>query len=428
MKTKFVVITVFLFFAMVLTSSAQIKDNTLNNLNMGREYFYIDPLMFYPLDSSVGRLDLYIEVPLENLQFKKAGSNDNYESIVDMRITIKNSSDEQVFTQTYTDKINTTKSEQKNISGKTVSSVKNYFLNSGYYKIQFSLKDKNSGNEYIKDFSIKVKDPTIDRIVGSDIMLLTGYEEDSNGEKEITPLISSNIGDLENFYIFSEIYNRTDEEVSKILTIKTFNEKEKVVFDTIVSVNVKKGKNTIIQKLYSDIYTIGNFRMEVYDGSNKLSERRFIYRWGDIPISIKDLDEAVSQLLYIATKSELDRIKDAPTSEEKLKRFMHFWRSIDPSPRTTKNEILIEYYNRIKIANERYSHYVDGWKTDMGMVFIIYGNPSVIDRHPFESDSKPYEIWTYYDINRQYIFVDYTGFGDYRLTTPIYDHRTKIRL
>jgi len=411
----------------VLSAIAQIKDNTLSNLNMGKEYFFIDPLVFYPLDSSIGRLDLYIEVPLENLQFKKTGTNDNYESNIDFSITIKTFSDEQVFSQTYSDKITTTKNEQKNIGGKTVSSIKNYFLKTGYYQIRFSLKDKNSGNEYTKDFSVTVKDPSTEKIIGSDVLLLSNYEEDSSGEKEITPLISGNIGDMEYFYLFSEISNFSEDEVTKILRIKTINEKDKVLLDTNISISIKKGKNTIIQKLSTDIYTIGNFRLEIYDGAKKIAERKFVYKWGEVPISAKDLDEAVSQLIYIATTTEFDKIKDAPNNEEKLKRFIQFWKSVDPSPRTPRNEIMIEYYNRIKIANERYSHYVEGWKTDMGMVFIIYGNPSVIDRHPFESDSKPYEIWTYYDINRQYIFVDYSGFGDYRLTTPIWDNRTRIR-
>jgi hypothetical protein len=49
------------------------------------------------------------------------------------------------------------------------------------------------------------------------------------------------------------------------------------------------------------------------------------------------------------------------------------------------------------------------------MVLIRFGSPQNVERHPFESDSKPYEIWYYYDQNREFIFVDETGFGDYRL-------------
>jgi hypothetical protein len=57
----------------------------------------------------------------------------------------------------------------------------------------------------------------------------------------------------------------------------------------------------------------------------------------------------------------------------------------------------------------------------MGMIFILFGPPSNIERHPFEIDYKPYEIWYYYELNREFVFVDETGFGEYRLVSPIYD-------
>jgi GWxTD domain-containing protein len=425
MKARILAAVLMLVAAFAL--NAQIKDKTLTNLNTGREYFFIDPLVFYPLDSAVGRLDLYMEVPLENLSFKKV-SGDNYEAIITMTVQIKNSSDAIVVSQTYDDKITNSKNEQKNLGDRAVSSYKSYFLNPDFYKLNFTFKDKNSSNEFTKELSFLVKDPLIDRIISSDIMLLSNFQLDSKGEKEITPVINGNVGSLDAFYIFADVWNRSDTEISnKLLNLKTFDEKNKLITDTMISVNLKKGSNSVIQKLYTERYVIGNFKIEVYDGSKKISERKFISQWSDMPISLKDLDNAINQLLYIATSTELDHVKDAKTNDEKLKRFLAFWKSIDPSPRTVKNELMIEYYNRIKVANERYSHYVEGWKTDMGMVFIIYGNPSVIDRHPFDSDSKPYEVWTYYEINRQYVFVDYTGFGDYRLTTPIYDNRTKIR-
>ena len=57
----------------------------------------------------------------------------------------------------------------------------------------------------------------------------------------------------------------------------------------------------------------------------------------------------------------------------------------------------------------------------MGMVYIIFGEPSEIERHPLEMDTKPYEVWNYFELNREFIFVDYSGFGDYRLITPIWE-------
>ena len=137
---------------------------------------------------------------------------------------------------------------------------------------------------------------------------------------------------------------------------------------------------------------------------------------------------AIRQLKYISKDDEYKNLTERNiTEEEKLKRFNDFWKKRDPNQDTEVNEYFEEYYYRVEYANKHFAHYSDGWRTDMGMVFIIFGMPNNIERHPFEMNSKPYEIWTYYEFNRQLVFVDETGFGDYRLVTPIWDllHRLK---
>jgi GWxTD domain-containing protein len=147
--------------------------------------------------------------------------------------------------------------------------------------------------------------------------------------------------------------------------------------------------------------------------------RPIIVRWSGMPRSVKDIDLAIEQLMYIARDAEADRLRAAKTLEEKQKAFLDFWRKRDPNPSTPRNEKMIEFYQRVEYANKHFSHYREGWRTDMGMVYIIFGPPGAVDRHPFEMDSKPYEIWSYFDLNFSAIFVDQTGFGDYRLITPI---------
>lgn len=75
------------------------------------------------------------------------------------------------------------------------------------------------------------------------------------------------------------------------------------------------------------------------------------------------------------------------------------------------------------MATERYSNYTrKGWRTDRGRVFILYGKPDEVERHPSEGVIKPYEIWYYYQIENgvQFVFVDKNGFSDYELV-----HSTK---
>ena len=52
------------------------------------------------------------------------------------------------------------------------------------------------------------------------------------------------------------------------------------------------------------------------------------------------------------------------------------------------------------------------------MVFVLFGVPDNVERHPFEVNSKPYEIWYYNEKSKVFYFVDETGFGDYRLMNP----------
>lgn len=407
-------------------AAGQIEDPEKNAV-ANKEYFFIDPLVFYSLDSTGGRLDLYIELMIENLILKKNYSTGNYEANIDYTVLVKNSVDNEVaVNQSYSEVISNTAAELKNIAGKSVFNLKQFNFLPGTYNLTFILRDKNNNNEYRREAIFYVKDTRYDNIFFSDVMLLSDYKTDETGKKEITPLVNNNVGNLKEFYLFFEVANKSDSAVQKTFSYKVTDEKGRQILQSNINLTLSPGINSVVEKVKSDDFYIGNFKLEIFDSEKLYTGKYFTYRWSDLPININDIDRAISQLIYIANSDELENIKDGKTPEERLKRFIKFWTERDPSPKTTKNEVMVEYYNRIKIANERYSHYVEGWKTDMGMVFIIFGNPSNIERHPFESDSKPYEIWDYYDINRRFIFVDETGFGDYRLITPIWDERFKI--
>lgn len=407
---------------------SQIIDKSLENVNLDKEFFYIDPLIFSTRDSLNARLDLYIELPLGNVQFKKNQVAGKYDAYIDYSIVIKNSRNEVVNSNYFSETMSNSEDEMKKISEKSVYAIKQFYLAPGSYSLFFVLKDKNNQKEYSKEKSITVKDFKKGTINFSDMMLVSSYREDEEGKKEISPIINSNIGNLKDFYLFFEVYNSSSSTVEAVYYYKVLDEKNKVLLEGTYNYYLDSGVTKKVERINTNLFLLGNYKLEITDKmSNELmASRNLQYRWDFLPVSLKNLDLAISQLIYIASSEELNKIKDAKTKEDKEREFLRFWKDKDPSPGTPRNELMREYYNRIKIANERYSHYVDGWKTDMGMVYIIYGNPSSIERHPFESDSKPYEIWEYYDSKKRFIFVDETGFGDYRLTTPIWDERTRL--
>ncbi len=345
-------------------------------------------------------------------------------------VTIINSNNEIVVNNNVPETISKTSEEQKSLEDESEYRIKSFYLTPDTYKIATSLRDRNNYKEYKIEKVVFVPDFNSKELSISSIMLLSDFITDSLGRRIIYPLVTNNIGDLKDIYVFFEIYNNSSNTFPISINYKIVNEKDLSVKTGNFSYVITPGTNQKIDKLNPYDYTIGNYKLQLFSNvyPSLASEKEFSYRWTELPMTIENLDKAISEMIYIATSDEITYIKEAPTQAEKERRFLEFWKSVDPSPKTAKNEIMIEYYNRVKIANEKFSNYsVDGYRTDMGMVYIIYGNPSNIERHPFDDYSRPYEVWEYYEINKQFIFVDYTGFGDYRLITPIWDKRFKMR-
>jgi GWxTD domain-containing protein len=91
----------------------------------------------------------------------------------------------------------------------------------------------------------------------------------------------------------------------------------------------------------------------------------------------------------------------------------------DPDTTTAANENRDAYYDRIDYANENYgSIFKPGWKSDMGMVYVMYGKADDIERHPFDIDLPSYEIWYYYQQGLKFVFMDRKGIGYYELIYP----------
>lgn len=90
-----------------------------------------------------------------------------------------------------------------------------------------------------------------------------------------------------------------------------------------------------------------------------------------------------------------------------------YWKGI--SQYLTKKE----YFSRLDFANKNFkSDFREGWKTDRGRIYALYGKYDEIERFPYEGSTRAYEIWTYNKIQGGAIFVfvdNSTGFGDYVL-------------
>lgn len=389
--------------------------------------FNLDVLNFYSAEGTKSRVDIYVEVPLDKVEFKRSKTDKSaFITKFDLTIEVKDKNDVVVYSNVSKEEITTLETKQEYLMQNSQILTRNMFLQPGEYKVRVAMYEQNTKNRYEEDKKITVKDYASMPLSISDVMIVSRLSSET-GKKLITPDVARNVGTMDTFYLFYYVYKNPEDKPIDV-NCKIFDGENKEVYTEKQTINFSGGatfQNQIFVKVPTENLNYGKFTVEISaaSGSESAIEKTYFENENsDFPLPLKNIDDLIGQLQYIAKDEEMTYMRDGKNDAEKQKRFLAFWKKKDPSPNTKRNEVMQEYYNRIRIADKLFSTmYTKGWRSDMGMVFIIFGQPDNIDRHPYEMDSKPYEVWDYYSLNRQFIFVDENGFGDYRLMTPIWD-------
>ncbi len=255
-----------------------------------KEKFFADPVVFFETDSLNARLDLYIEIPFDNILFKKNFNTEKYETVITVSVIVKDDLKKTVLDNIYYDSLSFTNDQMTVKSKESLYYFYNYPIEPGKYHAYILIKNSNSKEEYKKSLDLFVKDLKSENIMFSDLMILSKYKVNDSGTKEITPLISKNIFGLKEFYAFSEIYNNTNEDITKEYIIRLASGSDKVIKENNVTYTLSPGKNQKIEnfllpremkKYYPDepdfdFFLYDNyqnlfFKIEIIDKSNNMS-------------------------------------------------------------------------------------------------------------------------------------------------------------
>ncbi len=382
--------------------------------------FFIDLAGYSSQDSGKSKIDVFVKVPYSNIQFLKI--QNEYKARYSLIVSVYDDDDNLKLEKLWNEKIST-QSFQQTVSQTSYNiSYKPFLVEPGEYKFVCKLEDLESKKYSVFEQNIKVR-AFEDSVDISDLVIASGFIETTEGIKTI-PNISNLVTSVDSsLSFFFEVYSYTPREAKILYTI---NDKDGIaLYSRDYDINLNKGKNEINETLNRISFSLGDYLLEVkiLDNSGKIikgARKKFASKLFGFPTSIKDLDLAIKQMQFIASPSDVEEIEDANDYAEKLKKFIAYWKRLDPSPNTLDNETLNEYYRRVNYADKTFKGYFKGWRSDMGMVYITLGPPDQVTRRPYEMDRKPYEIWDYYVINRRFVFVDQTNFGDYRLENPAY--------
>lgn len=138
--------------------------------------------------------------------------------------------------------------------------------------------------------------------------------------------------------------------------------------------------SVVIEFIFTDLAR-GNYRLEV---SSDIDEENEIYKARDFSIkspnypSIKSPYELAMPLHYLMDEKEHKKLMAIKDPVELKNAIDRFWLSNIQNSSMAKNVISL-YYQRVEEANKQFSNFKEGWKTDPGMMFILFGPPLYSD-------------------------------------------------
>ncbi len=296
-------------------------------------------------------------------------------------------------------------------------------VDSGKYQCQIQLYDTHSKNQF--EHTIRFELPPIKgngELVSS---FKFGYQTilDSDSVRKMLPNISRIYEEKEPLLYIDYILSgkmEIDSIYYLIEVMKDDNVKEEILNRSFLLLKDRPLTSHIVDSIRLVKFPQAKYNFQLIVGSRAGSIRRekvFIIGGQSILPSISFKDH-LRLLSLIAKGDEMSRLKKAKeeglTDQEALDKF---WKERDPNPQTEENEERDEFYKRVFFAIQNFSvgRFKPGWDTDRGRVYISLGTPDNVERYDYNMQGKPYQIWYYYRQNRQYVFVDYSGFGDYEL-------------
>ncbi len=339
------------------------------------------------------------------------------------------------------------------VSTMNLISSSNMMLKEGEYTLKVVGKDVNNASR--RDsvlMRLPVKLPPTDRFVLSDIEFASNIKKGKQGSPfykntlEVIPNVDGVYSDEQRCFYYAEAYNLLvgDDKNDFILKSAIYNAIGKEIISR-ERPRKRSGESTVLV----DNFDVANVRSGTYtlvlslqDSSKKTisssGKKFFVYNAVlGVDSSLLKLDPAISMSVYStmeepeldrefkwtkweAQETEKDQYAGLQGVTAKRKFLTEFWSKRPLGLRE-------QYLQRVAHANSAYNVLGrEGYRTDRGRVHIVYGSPDDIDRHPNEAGTRPYEIWSFNNIQGGviFVFVLRQNGGDYELVHST--HRNEL--
>jgi len=355
------------------------------------------------------------ETPVSELQFIKVGSG--YGAAVRVTVVFRGPGDHQAGGDVWEDRFVVKTFAATREAGSRVRFHRDFSLGAGDYKIDVTLEDLNGGRTSKARGRVKVP------AFGAGALGLGDLQFGYCGADSSFSLLPSRKfeANLEAFCVKGAVYDRRSDDSLRSYQLK-------YVVSGEVGDDLVKGDTTVTLGRGGEFYLHPNVRdlflgayaisVEVKEGSRSWrTARTFEVETLNLPRG-QNYSTVVEILSYVATDQEYAELKKAQTDSTRAAEWEAFWLRRDPTPDTARNEAMLDFFRRVRYANNHFSgQTVSGWRTDQGHVYIRFGAPDQIEDRPATYYDPPFQIWSYFATNQRFVFADREGFGRYELVS-----------
>jgi GWxTD domain-containing protein len=372
------------------------------------------------LNADSVQVSCFLKIPNRTLQFIRKDTL--YLSSFEITIALKDTKNEMVAECILSKNVSTSQFSTTIAEDQFATATASFLVQPGQYSLFIDIHDRELEKPIRRKENLMVPNFFSKPVMTTDLIFFHRNEQDTAMNQSCFPVFPPTRSIVDStFYAKFTIYNHLADHQILIKKIILDSESKSIYSDTSTM--------TVLSNIYPIIFpvnedlTFGRHTLKIELRSDQYEtslESSFWVQWGSHTTFLPSLDQAVEALYYIMSTNDWKIIKSLP-AEEKKKKLEDFWAEKDPDPSTAENELEEEYYRRVTFTNEHFStgsHRRDGWETDRGRIYMIYGHPTYVER-PSSISRGPglYEIWYFENIDRKFYFLDKFGSGDFRLVS-----------
>jgi len=286
------------------------------------------------------------------------------------------------------------------------------------YLFQLRLLDLNSTRSRSQERQKTVRLFERNKLEVSDVLFVTESDTGSIKAENIIP--SFRVPLQEKIFVYTEVISPEKTNTIKIeSTLRPKDGKEGLNFSQ--DVTPKNEITRVFLQINKESMVRGENQLYLKvtgEGQSKAIRKDLRFVAGIQTFEGLPVNDMIGPLLYVTDGDDWKKLNNA-SDEERDSVFQAFWAKRDPSPGSPENELFNEFYKRVDLTNRNFGYSrKNGWKTDRGRVFIVFGAPDRVERGtPSRYTQGDYEVWYYDDLREKFVFFDEYGFGDFRLVS-----------